>query len=110
AEVRFRDPQLVRALLITSLQQALAREGQRAATTGGSATVAALRPSPALGGNRGWDWRRSPARPDPRVTPWPTAGNTAVRLAEAPEEAFDVGAPPAATPPPTCDTPPAPRD
>src|SRR5215813_11513857 len=72
AEVRFRDPQLVRALLITSLQQALAREGQRAATTGGSATVAALRPSPALGGSRGWDWRRSPARPDTRVTPWPT--------------------------------------
>src|SRR5204863_5199857 len=75
AEVRFRDPQLVRALLITSLQHALAREGQRAATTGGSATVAALRPSPALGGNRGWDWRRSPARPDPRVMPWPTHGN-----------------------------------
>src|SRR5882762_7771037 len=38
AEVRFRDPQLVRALLITSLQHALVREGQRAATTGGSAT------------------------------------------------------------------------
>ena len=46
AEVRFRDPALVRALLITSLQQALAREGQRAATTGGSATIAAFRPSP----------------------------------------------------------------
>src|SRR4051794_31695143 len=53
AEVRFRDPQLVRALLITSLQHALAREGQRAATTGGSATVAALRPSLGPGGNRG---------------------------------------------------------
>ena len=67
AEVRFRDPALVRALLITSLQQALAREGQRAATTGGSATIAAFRPaaSPA----RGWDWRRSPARPS-----FPVAG------------------------------------
>jgi DNA mismatch repair protein MutL len=93
AEVRFREPQLVRALLITSLQQALAREGQRAATTGGSATVAALRPSSALGGNRGWDWRRSPARPDPRVTSWPTHGNAALGFAEAAQEAFDVGAP-----------------
>jgi DNA mismatch repair protein MutL len=93
AEVRFRDPQLVRALLITSLQQALAREGQRAATTGGSATVAALRPSPALGGNRGWDWRHSPARPAARVMPWPTEGNAALGFAEAAQEAFDVGAP-----------------
>src|SRR5258705_516315 len=57
AEVRFRDPQLVRALLITSLQQALMREGQRAATSGGSATIAAFRsptlPSPAGGGGLG---------------------------------------------------------
>jgi DNA mismatch repair protein MutL len=55
--------------------------------------VAALRPSPALGGNRGWDWRRSPARPDPRVMPWPTSGNTALGLAEVAQEAFDVGGP-----------------
>src|SRR5262245_57232089 len=86
AEVRFRDPGLVRALLITSLQQALAREGQRAATSGGSATIAALRPSPlpgSLGGAGGWDWRRSPARPDMRHFPMPTDGNAAVGFAEA---------------------------
>jgi mono/diheme cytochrome c family protein len=57
AEVRFRDPGLIRALLITSLQQALTREGQRAASTGGSATIAAFRsptlPSPASGGGLG---------------------------------------------------------
>src|SRR5260221_295628 len=34
AEVRFRDGGLVRSLLIHALQEALAREGQRAATTG----------------------------------------------------------------------------
>src|SRR6195256_4782951 len=65
AEVRFRDPTLIRALLIGALREALGREGQRAATTG-SATVAAFRPavSPRPGN---WDWRRSPARPvDPR--------------------------------------------
>ena len=100
AEVRFRDPQLVRALLITSLQRALAREGQRAATTGGSATIAAFRsptlPSPAGGGGwgggrGGWDWRRSPARPD--GGPLAAHGNAALGLAEAAQVAFDVGGP-----------------
>jgi DNA mismatch repair protein MutL len=90
AEVRFRDPQLIRALLITSLQQALAREGQRASTTGGSATVAAFRPAPSVGGARGWDWRRSPARPD---MPLAARGSAALGFAEAAQEAFDVGGP-----------------
>src|SRR5207344_184980 len=56
-EVRFRDAGLVRSLLIRALQEALARDGQRAATTGGSATIAALRPAAMPW--RGWDWRRS---------------------------------------------------
>ena len=90
AEVRFRDGGLVRSLLIHALQEALAREGQRAATTGGSATVAALRPA-ALG-RRGWDWRRSPARPiDPRGMP--ARGGAAGGFAQAAQAAFDVGAP-----------------
>ena len=55
AEVRFRNPGLVRALIVHALKAALAREGTRAATTGGAATIAAFQ--------RGWDWRRSPARP-----------------------------------------------
>jgi DNA mismatch repair protein MutL len=90
AEVRFRDGGLVRGLLIRALEEALAREGQRAATTGGSATIAALRPA-ALP-RRGWDWRRSPARPI-------DAGGTAARalaaggFAQAAQAAFDVGAP-----------------
>src|SRR5229473_1534537 len=71
AEVRFRDPGLVRSLLIRALQEALTREGQRAATTGGTATVAAFRPA-AMPGRGGWDWRRSPSRPaDPRGVPMP---------------------------------------
>ena len=103
AEVRFRNAGLVRALIVHALKAALAREGTRAATTGGSATIAAFRPaapslpspasgggfidvpSPASGGGwgggRGWDWRRSPARP-------------AVRgFAEAAQAAFDTGMP-----------------
>ena len=63
AEVRFRNAGLVRALIVHALKAALAREGSRAATTGGSATIAAFRPVTP----RGWDWRRSPAGPgDPR--------------------------------------------
>jgi len=91
AEVRFRDPTLVRALLMGALKEALARDGQRAATTGGSATIAAFRPAgtPA----RGWDWRRSPARPDPRGFVMPARGNAAPGFAEAAQAAFDVGSP-----------------
>src|SRR5262245_3973386 len=71
AEVRFRDGGLVRGVLIRALQEALSREGQRAATTGGSATVAAFRPA-ALPRRDSWDWRHSPARPiDARgARPW----------------------------------------
>jgi DNA mismatch repair protein MutL len=62
AEVRFRDPGLVRALIVRALRDALARDAQRTATTGGSATIAAFRagagPRPAT-----WDWRHSPAHP-----------------------------------------------
>jgi DNA mismatch repair protein MutL len=90
AEVRFRDPGLARSLLVRALQEALAREGQRAATTGGSATIAAFRPAAP---RRGWDWRRSPARPDARGFPMPVRGNAVPGVAEAAQAAFDVGAP-----------------
>jgi DNA mismatch repair protein MutL len=100
AEVRFRDPGLVRSFVIRALQEALARDGQRAATTGGSATIAAFRPAAlprrGLSGGTargGWDWRRSPARPgDARYFAMPGAA-AAAGLAEAAQQAFDVGAP-----------------
>jgi len=88
AEVRFRDAALVRSLLIGALREALGREGQRAATTGGSATIAAFRPAAAPRPGS-WDWRRSPARPaDLRGFAGAARG-----LAEAAQAAFDVGAP-----------------
>src|SRR6266540_4671289 len=90
-EVRFRDSGLVRASIVRALQEALSRDGQRAATTGGSDTIAAFRPE-ALP-RRGWDWRRSPARPDPRGFPTPMRGSSALGFAEAAQAAFDVGAP-----------------
>jgi len=96
-EVRFRDATLVRALLIHALKDALAREGQRAATTGGTATIASFRPA-ALPRRGAFDWRRSPSRPLPprgAVAAWsaPAADWAAPELgfAEAAQAVFDVG-------------------
>jgi DNA mismatch repair protein MutL len=92
-EVRFRDPGLVRASIVRALQEALGRETQRAATTGGIATIEALRAGlrPDAAGLRAWDWRRSPAAP-------PSSGFAARAVAAAgfassAQRAFDVGAP-----------------
>jgi DNA mismatch repair protein MutL len=86
SEVRFREPGLVRSLMVRALQEALARETKRAATTVGSATVTAFRPAlaPRPGG---WDWTRSPARPLAR------GGVAVAGFAEAAQAAFSTGAP-----------------
>ena len=100
-EVRFRDGGLVRGLIVRALKDALAREGQRASSTGGSATIAAFR---SLGTPRrgGWDWRRSPSaplgRPDARGYPPASfaqmrGGVAALGFAEAAQAAFEVGEP-----------------
>jgi DNA mismatch repair protein MutL len=75
AEVRFRDPGLVRGLIIGALKQALSEAGHRASSLGGARTLASFQPgdfrtnsfynradySPAHNAN--WDWRNSPASP-----------------------------------------------
>lgn len=47
AEVRFREPEAVRSLVITGLRTALSGAGHRASTTVADATLAAFRPEPA---------------------------------------------------------------
>lgn len=47
AEVRFREPDAARGLVVTALRHALAGAGHRASSTGGTATLAAFRPEPA---------------------------------------------------------------
>jgi DNA mismatch repair protein MutL len=84
-EVRFREPGLIRALMVRALQEALARETKRAATTVGSATVTAFRPAVAPR-PFGWDWTRSPARPLAR-------GAAVAGFAEAAQAAFATGGP-----------------
>ena len=75
-EVRFRDGALVRGLIVRALKEALARDGQRAATTGGSATIAAFRPL------------NMPRRP--YAAPYVTSRGG---LAEAAQAVFDTGGP-----------------
>ncbi len=89
-EVRFRDGALVRGLIVRALKEALAREGQRAATTGGGATIATFRPAAAMPRRGGYDWRNSPARPPGYVSP---RSATALGFAEVAQAAFDVGGP-----------------
>jgi DNA mismatch repair protein MutL len=76
-EVRFRDGGLVRGLIVRALKEALAREGQRASTTGGSATIAAFRPVARRGAYF------APSR----------GGGAALGFAEAAQAAFEVGEP-----------------
>ncbi len=92
-EVRFRDPGLVRGLIVRGLQDALSRNTQRAATTGAAATIAAFRPASSISPlSRGWDWRASPARPFAAGS----AAAAAAGFAEAAQAAFDTGGPAAA--------------
>ncbi len=94
AEVRFRDPGLVRGLVVGAVKQRLAEALHRATTTGGSATIVALRPplpfrSAAPAG--GWDWCASPAAPD-------LAANLARAFAEPTQARFAAFAPTAPAP------------
>jgi len=76
AEVRFRNAGLVRALIVHALKNALAREATRAASTGGSATIAAFR-----------------AALRPHSAPYIYAPLRSGGLAEPAQAAFDTGLP-----------------
>ncbi|MFO1185232.1 MAG: DNA mismatch repair endonuclease MutL [Bauldia sp.] len=66
AEVRFRDPGLVRGLIVGALKEALTAAGQRASPSLGRSALGVLRqaayPTPA-------DWRSSPWRPNAPAMP-----------------------------------------
>ena len=69
SEVRFRDPGLIRGLIIGAIRDALAGAGHRASSTVASRTLDALRPYSGGGSYSPqqrpthWDWRQSPASP-----------------------------------------------
>lgn len=93
SDVRFRDPGLIRGLIIGAIREALAREGDRAATTGAHGLMRAFRQE---------SYRPEPPRPQ---TPW-TAGASPYRpmhfdeppggFAETPQAAFAEFAEPSA--------------
>jgi DNA mismatch repair protein MutL len=102
ADVRFRDPGLVRGLVVGAIRQALAEAGIRAATTGAVGMVAAFRPAapyphsgPANGDRSyeayraadaaGFDPARSPHRP------LDSGSNGRDGFAEGGQPAFDAG-------------------
>ncbi|WP_275789228.1 DNA mismatch repair endonuclease MutL [Pararhizobium gei] len=61
SDVRFRDPGLIRGLIIGAIRQALAAGGDRASTTGASGMMHAFRPRPAP--QAPWTAATSPYRP-----------------------------------------------
>ncbi|MCE1234878.1 MAG: DNA mismatch repair endonuclease MutL [Hyphomicrobiales bacterium] len=77
ADVRFRDSGLVRGLVVGALRQALASAGHRATSTGGAATLAALR----TGGATTWD--------RPRTSGWTPPSGPLWRAADRPAAPFD---------------------
>ena len=62
SDVRFRDPGLVRGLIIGAIREALAREGDRASTTGAAGLMRAFRPE-AQRPATPWTPSASPYRP-----------------------------------------------
>lgn len=65
SDVRFRDTQLVRGLIVGAIRQALQRDGDRAATTGAGGMLRAFRPgfSPQPQPTANWSAHASPSRP-----------------------------------------------
>jgi len=66
SDVRFRDPQLVRGLIVGAVREALARDGSRAATTGADGMLRSFRPGFQPGAQRPqqpWSAATSPSRP-----------------------------------------------
>ncbi len=98
-EVRFRDPGLVRGVLISALRNALLMGAQKASTTGGDRTLAALAAQPMMGRGYsqsyrppgGGDWRQSGHLQKSWAVPQHGFG-------EQPQAAFDATGAPMADP------------
>ncbi|MFK8253734.1 DNA mismatch repair endonuclease MutL [Ancylobacter terrae] len=87
-EVRFRDAGLVRALIVRTLGDAMARAVPRTATSSADRFAALARPAEAVPRAGGYDWSRSFAAPAGWASPAPAA---MPGFAEPAQAAFDVG-------------------
>ncbi|MBN9017528.1 MAG: DNA mismatch repair endonuclease MutL [Rhizobiales bacterium] len=104
ADVRFRDPGLVRGLIVGALRQAILASGHRATSTGSTATLAAFRPEsappspfrPASGpgaaskSSMAADSSPMAASSSPMAASWRNWAAPAGGFAEARQAAFDV--------------------
>jgi DNA mismatch repair protein MutL len=98
AEVRFRDAARVRSLVVGAVRQGLSEALHRATTTGGTATILAMRPPAprrSAPSSPKWDWRASP--PAPRLAESAQASFAGVALSApapaAPADERDLAAP-----------------
>jgi DNA mismatch repair protein MutL len=95
SDVRFRDPALVRGLIVGAIRQSLQREGDRAATTGAGGMLRAFRPGFSPQPAQAWSPANSPSRPLYGSAPSFSGGLAAAAapaargLAEAAQVAFD---------------------
>ncbi|GGK33620.1 DNA mismatch repair endonuclease MutL [Salinarimonas ramus] len=90
-EVRFRDPGLVRALVVSAIREALARAGHRASTTLGTDALAALRTHSGASAYS----RHAPVRPQPLHGHWSESwqapdATSQSGFGEAPQAGFDL--------------------
>ncbi|PZM07745.1 DNA mismatch repair endonuclease MutL [Rhizobium tubonense] len=90
SDVRFRDPGLVRGLIVGAIREALARDGDRASTTGADGMMRAFRPgfqpgyrTSSAGGI--WTAETSPSRP----YQYEAATSGGFGMAERPQASFD---------------------
>jgi DNA mismatch repair protein MutL len=87
SDVRFRDPALVRGLIVGAIRQSLQREGDRAATTGAGGMLRAFRPGFSPQPAQAWSPASSPSRPLYGAAP--SFGPAARGFGEAAQAAFD---------------------
>ncbi|MCM2472989.1 DNA mismatch repair endonuclease MutL [Rhizobium sp. CG5] len=91
SDVRFRDPGLIRGLIVGAVREALTREGDRASTTGAGGMLRAFRPGfqpSARPDVAGWSAATSPYRP--------FSSPSAAGFAEAQQAGFETMAMPTA--------------
>ena len=88
SEVRFRDPGLVRGLIIGALREALASAGHRASSLGGENTLAAFKPGNAIFSHAGENRASQPIR-NWRQSPPAMGGSQTTGFAEAARPGFE---------------------
>ncbi len=97
ADVRFRDPGLVRGLIVGAIRQMIARNALEPSRAGAAATIGAFRSGGGGYSPPATDWRASALRPLETVGVAPIAGNAApAGFADGAQTAFAATAAPSA--------------